>query len=275
MRKGKNGNLIQAIFCDIDGTLLDHSGEKSVFPASTEKALAAAQRKGVKIFVATGRYPATLRQITGFFPFDGFITLNGQLVTLRDGTVIRKAAHDPEDIRRLIPLVHKEGLASQIIEEDRTFPITNSPEITQYYRWAGEPVPPAYDLARLEDHPVLQILLHLPLEEGKKVLAPLEHIEVTSAGGDLLDVIPKGGGKEVGIAAAADHLGVPRESIMTFGDGINDVRMLQWAGTGVAMGNAAPEAKAAADYVTTAVWDNGVQNALLHFGVVTEKELEP
>ena len=49
--------------------------------------------------------------------------------------------------------------------------------------------------------------------------------------------------------------------------------MLAWAGAGVAMGNGVEEAKAAADYVTTPVGEDGVQNALLHFGVLEETEL--
>lgn len=261
--------MIKAVFCDIDGTLLDHSGGKSIFPDSAKRALLEAQRRGVKIFVATGRYPDILGQITDLFPFDGFVTLNGQLVLLKDGSVIHKMAHDPEDIRRLIPLVHKAGFASQIIEEGGTFPVDGTaPELIAHYQWSGEPMPPDYDPARLDKHPVLQFLAFLPLEEGKKALASLKHIEVTSAGGNILDVIPKGGGKEVGISAAAAHFDIAREEIMTIGDGINDVRMLRWSGLGVAMGNAAQDAKQAADYVTTPVWDNGIQNALLHFGVI-------
>lgn len=265
---------IKAIFCDIDGTLLDHSEGKSIFPDSARRALSAAQRRGVKVFVATGRYPGILGQITDLFPFDGFVSLNGQLVVLRDGSVIHKGAHDPEDIHKLLPLVHKAGFAVQIIEEGETFPVdgTHSSLVT-LYQWAGQPVPPNYDPARLDEHPVLQFVVFLPLDEAKQALAPLEHIEVTSAGGSLSDIIPKGGGKEIGIAAAAEHFGIKREEIMTIGDGINDVRMLRWSGVGVAMGNAAQEAKDAADYVTTPVWDDGIQNALLHFGVVEQGDL--
>lgn len=265
---------LKAIFCDIDGTLLDHSEGKSTFPDSAQRSLLAAQRRGVKVFVATGRYPGILGQITDLFPFDGFVTLNGQLVLLRDGSVIRKAAHDPEDIRKLLPLVHKAGFATQIVEEKITFPVDGThPDIIMYHQWTGEPMVPDYDPARLDEHPVLQFVVSLPLEEAKQVLAPLEHIEVTSAGGDLSDIIPKGGGKEIGIAAAAEHFGIRREEIMTVGDGVNDVRMLRWAGVGVAMGNAAQEAKDAADYVTTPVWDDGIQNALLHFGVIEQTDL--
>ena len=55
---------------------------------------------------------------------------------------------------------------------------------------------------------------------------------------------------------------------MAFGDGGNDIPMLRHAGTGIAMGNAAPEVQAAANYVTTSVDENGILNALKHFGVL-------
>ena len=55
---------------------------------------------------------------------------------------------------------------------------------------------------------------------------------------------------------------------MAFGDGGNDESILRRAGIGVAMGNAGDEARAAADYITTSVDDDGVKNALEHFGVI-------
>ena len=65
-----------------------------------------------------------------------------------------------------------------------------------------------------------------------------------------------------------------QEEIMVFGDGPNDAKMLSWAGIGVAMGNGVDEAKAAADYVTTSVDQDGVKNALLHFGILEESQLK-
>ena len=56
--------------------------------------------------------------------------------------------------------------------------------------------------------------------------------------------------------------------VVVFGDGKNDVDMLTHAGFGVAMGNACEEAKAAADYVTDDVDENGIFNALRHFNVI-------
>ena len=65
-----------------------------------------------------------------------------------------------------------------------------------------------------------------------------------------------------------EYFGFSREETMAIGDGGNDVEMLQHAGIGVAMGNARDEVKQVADYVTDSVDDNGVVNALKHYGLL-------
>ena len=55
---------------------------------------------------------------------------------------------------------------------------------------------------------------------------------------------------------------------MAFGDGGNDIPIIEYAGIGVAMGNATPDVKAAADYVTGSVDEDGIISALRHFGVI-------
>lgn len=266
--------MIKALFFDIDGTLLDHSPQGGgKMPASTLACLEAAHRKGIQVFVATGRIPSMATFLKDLFPFDGAITLNGQLALGRDGELLHRMAHHPEDILQLVEIVQKDPFPCLIIEEEESFYVTDDPVIQKHFAWAGLDAPKQYRTERLQNHPVLQFLAYIPMEEAQQRLASLEHIEITTAGGDILDVIPKEGGKEVGIAAVAKQYGWQREEIMVFGDGGNDVRMLRWAGIGVAMGNGAPAAKAAADYITTPVGEDGVKNALLHFGVLTEQDL--
>lgn len=256
---------IKACFFDIDGTLIDHEGG-SVMPRSTKESLYALREKGIKLFVATGRPPTMVDFMEEYFPFDGFVSLNGQLVVLRDGTVIHRMAHNPQDIRKLVGIVEKEKFPCLIIEEKESFYVLDGEAVTQHHRRARVALPKQYDIKRLDTHPVLQFLVYGP--ENLPYIACLPHIEPTSAGGHIQDIIPKGGGKEVGIAAAADHYGIKREEIMVFGDGDNDQRMLRWAGVGVAMGNGSEKAKAAADYISTPTGKDGIANALKHFGVL-------
>lgn len=261
--------MIKAAFFDIDGTLIDPGTGR--VPSSTIDSLAALRRHGVKLFVATGRIPSMMTFLEDVFPFDGFVALNGQLVIDREGHVLHRMTHDSEDIRRLVDLVQRDPFPCLIIEEKESFAVTDSPVIQEHFRWAGLSVPPLYDLSRLENHPVLQFLAYIRPEE-KIRLAPLKHIEITSASAPIFDVIPQGGGKEVGAAAAARQFGFSREEVAAFGDGANDARLIQWAGLGVAMGNGGKAAKMAADYVTAPVGEQGIKKAMLHLGLLSPKD---
>ena len=67
--------------------------------------------------------------------------------------------------------------------------------------------------------------------------------------------------KAVGIESVLKHFGIGREECIAFGDGGNDIEMLEYCGIGVAMGNADDKVKSHADYVTTSVDEEGIEQA--------------
>ena len=71
-----------------------------------------------------------------------------------------------------------------------------------------------------------------------------------------------------GIQLMTKHFNIPLECAMAFGDGGNDIPMLQHVPYGVAMGNACEELKSVADYITESVDEDGIENALRHFGLI-------
>jgi Cof subfamily protein (haloacid dehalogenase superfamily) len=79
-----------------------------------------------------------------------------------------------------------------------------------------------------------------------------------STNNGLLEIVPRGVSKATGLREVAAPLGISAADVIAFGDMPNDVPMLRWAGLGVAMGNAHPETKAAADEVTAPNNDDGV-----------------
>ena len=84
----------------------------------------------------------------------------------------------------------------------------------------------------------------------------------------FVDVTAKGNTKRNGIDQIIRHFGIKLEETMAFGDGGNDISMLRHAGIGVAMGNANNDVKAASNYTTTSVDEDGIANALKYFGIV-------
>ena len=74
----------------------------------------------------------------------------------------------------------------------------------------------------------------------------------------MVDLTPVGVSKASGLEHVCRRLGLTAADVLAVGDGRNDVEMLQWAGRGVAMGQAIEEVRAAADDVTAEVYDDGV-----------------
>ena len=85
---------------------------------------------------------------------------------------------------------------------------------------------------------------------------------------DFADILPADGGKPAGLARTLARRGLQAGQAIAFGDGDNDISMLQYAGIGVAMGNADAKVRAAADYVTAADTEGGIAAALRHFHIL-------
>lgn len=129
-------------------------------------------------------------------------------------------------------------------------------------------LPEPTDISDIPNHPILQLIFFGNIEQEEAVLRGMPACEATRWTHLLCDIIPRGGGKHIGIQKVLDHYGFAREECMAFGDGDNDITMLRYAGIGVAMGNADAAVKAAADYVTTGTDASGIAKALRHFGML-------
>ena len=81
------------------------------------------------------------------------------------------------------------------------------------------------------------------------------------------DVIEKGFSKAEGLKRLCEYYGIGMENSIAFGDSLNDLEIIEAAAIGIAMGNGREELKAAADYVTTDIGDDGIWNACVHFGL--------
>jgi hydroxymethylpyrimidine pyrophosphatase-like HAD family hydrolase len=82
------------------------------------------------------------------------------------------------------------------------------------------------------------------------------------------DLVNADNSKAIGIDCILHHYGIDRNECIGFGDGGNDVEMLEYCGIGVAMGNADDSVKSHADYVTTSVDEEGIEHALTELGVI-------
>ena len=255
---------IKAIFFDVDGTLL--SQRQNDVPESTRRALRKLRARGVQTVVATGRHMIEFSKLpVGDIPFDGYLMLNGNLLLDADRKVYAGTPIDRGEMEVLAQIFRAKRIPFVMIgENERYINYVNETVVRTQAETKGT-VP---EVGTYDGEKVYQILAFVPEHQKKLLDELLDECAVTSWNDTGIDIIPKNGGKAEGIQHYLEEHGLDRSEIMAFGDGENDAEMLRFAGIGVAMGNAGDAVKAAADYVTDTVDNDGIEKALRHFGLI-------
>lgn len=262
----ENPTPIKAVFFDIDGTLISFKTNK--IPDSTRKAIENLRRKGIKVIVATGRSINTLAHIS-HIEFDGFITFNGGYCATTDGEILSKNIIDPNDIKNLINYAENFPLSYSLMYEDKVEINDATPEVVGMYAHVNLPVPPIHDKENIDIENVFQANIFLGPDAEKEFMETVMPNSVASRWTPLFaDVNPGGISKKVGVQTFCDHFGIDVSETMSFGDGGNDIFMLKFTKIGIAMGNANENVKEIADYITEDVDNNGIEKALLYFGLI-------
>lgn len=255
---------VKAIFFDVDGTLFSHTQEK--IPASALKALAALKDKGIKSIIATGRHITELEElkIASYFPFDAYVTLNGQYC-YNDQGLIYDLPINREDVQMVIDDVSKKHYPVIFVERDKMYINIVNDYVQKVQQDISSSVPPVGQLTN--DEKIYQMIVY---QEASDNYIRLPHCAKNIWHAGAFDLIPKSGGKEHGIKEVLRYYNIRPEETMAFGDAYNDIGMLEMCGIGVAMGNGNDEIKKHADYITTDIDDNGIYNALKYFKVIEE-----
>lgn len=256
--------MVKAVFFDIDGTLVSFKTHR--VSARTAEALRTLREKGIRTFIATGRHYTDLSNV-GALPFDGYVTLNGQYC-YNDAGVIYKRGIDAEDIRATVAMIEADPFPCMFIEQQRMYVNMIDDRVRAALRLLNLPDPPVEDVRTALGTDIYQMMPFIGPERGQRLMAGLSRCGSTRWNDYFMDVVPEGGSKRVGIDAMIAAYGIALDETMAFGDGQNDVEMLSHVAFGIAMGNAAPEVKAAAGYVTTGVDSEGVSRALKKFGLI-------
>lgn len=256
--------MIKAIFFDIDGTLL--SFETHQVPRSTFEVLKQLKDKGIKLFIATGRGKDGLHVLNDF-PFDGYITLNGQYCYTNDELIYENTIQK-EDLQSLLDYLEK-----------NPFPCGFTEEHTKYFNMRDERVDFIHSITHNDDHPagdchhiidkkIYQCMCFIDENQEKELLKVMPHCISARWHHLFCDISPKGGTKQNGIDQFLKYYNIDLSETMAFGDGGNDIPMLQHVHKAVAMGNANDEVKAIADYVTDTVDDDGIFKAIQYFQLI-------
>lgn len=257
---------IEAVFFDIDGTLLSFNTHEVA--ASTEEAIAQLQAKGIKTILSTGRSINSIDHVK-YLNFDGYITFNGGYCVSNEGNILFKKTIDASDIEAVLTYAKQKPLSFSFMSEQEITIHDVTPEIAGMYAHLNLPIPKLVDFSKVELDSILQTNIFLRPEEEEAFMREVMPNSLASRWTPLFaDVNPDGQSKKVGIDIFCKHFGIDLAKTMAFGDGGNDITMLEHVQVGIAMGNANPEVKAVADYVTDDVDSDGIWNALKHYGVL-------
>lgn len=258
--------MIKAVFFDIDGTLVSFQTHR--IPDSAKKTIQQLRQRGIKVFIATGRHWRVINNLEDL-EFDGYITLNGSCCYAGKDTVIYKRTLPSQDIERLLELEKGPDSFPCIFVQENGMFINYVNELTnEVFQLLNFPEPPQRDIREALQVENFQLIAFFKADQEKRIMQHLPGCESTRWNSLFTDVIPAGGSKRVGMEKILEYFGIAREECMALGDGGNDIPMLQYAGTGVAMGNAREEVEQYADFVTRNVDDDGVEYALRHFGLL-------
>lgn len=260
------------IATDVDGTLLDD--DEKISPR-TRAAVRALVDAGAHFVLATGRPPRWVKPIVdqlGFAPMA--VCANGAVIydpatdrIVSSRTLSTDAlAQLAEVATRVIP-----GAGLAVERVGRTAHDAATPQFVSSPGYEHAWLNPDNTEVSVEDllsAPAVKLLIRKAGARSADMVAELaRHVGIEgditySTNNGLVEIVPLGVSKATGIEELTRPLGIDAADVVTFGDMPNDVPMLGWAGIGVAMGNAHPDAVAAADEVTATNVDDGVARVL-------------
>ncbi len=262
----------------MDGTLLNSKGKVS---KETESVLKELMMKGVHVAVATGRIYTSAKVYAKYLGLKTpIIACNGAIVrNLSDGSTIYENHITREDCMKVLDICKKYNLYFHFYTNDIFY--TESLEFAsiKYSEWNKtlkeedqidiRLVKDPYAVVRNSEEEFYKFVI---IDNNKELLevvrgeiTTIPTLECSKSWYNNIEIMNKGVSKGTAVESLAKSLGVMPEEVICFGDNENDISMLQYAGLGVAMGNAEDYVKSKAKYVTDSNDHDGVANALKKF----------
>ncbi|WP_242521943.1 Cof-type HAD-IIB family hydrolase [Microbacterium esteraromaticum] len=259
------------IATDLDGTLLDSDSSVS---ARTRRALDAARDRGIHVVPVTARQPIGLRALAGDAGFEEWALCgNGAFgVHLTTGRMLFAEELPSETIRTLADALREtipDLLFASVREGGESFIAQHGyAEVAALSDHKRDPrTMGGVDLDQVLAAPSLKLVIRHPelapsaLFEALTALG-MTGFEATLSGAPFVEVMAQGVTKATGLARLCAHLGVQQHDVLAFGDALNDLEMLRWAGHGVAVANAVDVVRAAADEVSVTNDEHGVATVI-------------
>lgn len=273
------------LLIDVDGTLVDYENH---LPDSAVMSIRKVRQNGCRVYICTGRSRAEIYQNIWDIGLDGMIGGNGSYVE-DHGEVVMHQVLSADQCRRAVDWLHSRGLEFYLecnsgLYASEHFDEAGLTAIRKYVsRKGGENA----DTMTVRDAFPDMIFGEGPYRDDVNKISYVlrdyhDFLDARETFPDLQNGTWGGAGeialfgdlgvKNITKAHAIDmllqHLGASRADTIAFGDARIDIPMFEYCAQSVCMGSGGPEAKAAADYVTAAVDDDGLYRAFLHLGLL-------
>lgn len=265
------------VFFDVDGTLVTRNND---IPDSTIQAIEQLKQNGVVPVIATGRSPVLIREIAEKLQVNSYIAMNGQYIVY-EGEVIYANPIEEHLVDEVIELAmeRRDGILLSSADElitNSVISLKSRGSWLSFLKGMVGLIPERVQLSLLkrlmkkvpkkEDYTGKDIfMMNVNADREEQLIyeaAFSKHLTFTRASEMMMDVINKGTSKATGAERMISLLGVLHKDTYAFGDGLNDLEIIQFVGTGVAMANGFDELKAVADLVTASVFDDGISKGL-------------
>ena len=256
--------MIKIAFFDIDGTLLK-IGSKEL-SARTLEALTGLRENHVLLCLATGRGYLSVPHFQGI-EFDALLTFNGSYVKAGD-KIIFKNPILKEDKNQMIHNLKEMNRAAAISNEHFMVANGTDKDLEQYFAFGNEKMIIADNFDELCNEDIYQIMCACNRTEYEQILQGTKNSKITTWWDKAVDIIPADGGKGTAINAVLDYYGFSKDEAIAFGDGGNDIEMLEAVGIGIAMGNANEKVREKANDVCRSVEEDGIYYYCLESGLL-------
>ncbi|GAE34746.1 Cof-type HAD-IIB family hydrolase [Halalkalibacter akibai] len=279
---------MKLIATDLDGTLLN---EKSEVSSKNILAIRKAQESGIEVVIATGRsYEAAKKPLMEAGLSCPIICVNGSLVYLKSGEIIRTIPLDKESCRKIQLACESEHMYFEIytsnggysVNRDKFihvlinmmkshFPNVETDVLKEriQQRFQDEKIQATDDFDVIFNNPNIDVykflafsLEDVTLHRVREQLKDEQDLAITSSGHLNLEINHRDANKGAALSFYANRLGIELEDVMALGDNFNDYSMLEIAGFSVAMENADPAIKELCDFTTKKNSEHGVAFAI-------------
>ncbi|MCL2301491.1 MAG: Cof-type HAD-IIB family hydrolase [Firmicutes bacterium] len=254
---------------DMDGTLLN---EQSQISERTRKAVLAAMDRGVLFVPSTGRPMGGMRKILDLFDGDlPMILFNGAMaVTARTERVLFSQGLAFACAETIFAQGVERGYSVVAWTGERLFVSNEHEEIMEYRRKSGAELHVVADAGAMRELGVTKMLWIIPPRDGPRCQSEMHallegKVNCHTSCPHLMEFVDAKASKGLALEAVGKAYGIAREEMIAVGDGWNDVSMLEYAGLGVAMGNAPAEIKRLCQYTTLSNEEDGAAAVIEKF----------